>query len=84
MEISEPEVTVSDVSWLKRKILSFTTEMPVRNPVEISIMIPVVFLGPDKGVAVITPWRVFWWQMEERPTMWRVAVNILNGQSRRA
>jgi hypothetical protein len=77
-------VIVTDVSWLKRKILSFTTEMPVRNPVEISIMIPLVFRCPDKWVPVTTPWRVLWLQMGERPTIWRVAVNIFNRQSRTA
>jgi len=71
-------VTVTDLRWLKRKILSLTTEMPVRNPVEISIVIPIVFHGPDKWVPVTTAWRVLWLRIEERPTIWRVAVNILN------
>ena len=84
MRISELEVIVTDVSWLKRKILSFTTEMPVRNPVEISVMKPVVFRCPDKWVPVTRPWRVLWLQMEERCTIWSVAVNILNRQSRTA
>jgi hypothetical protein len=77
-------VTVTDVSWLKCKILSFTTEMPVRNPVEISIMTPVVSRGPDMSVPVTTAWRVLWLQMEERPTIWRVDANKLNRQSRTA
>ena len=29
-------MTVPDVNWLKRKILRFTTKIPVRNSVEIS------------------------------------------------
>ena len=51
-------MTVTDLSWLKRKILSFTTEILLRNPVEISITIPVAFYGPDKWVPVTTPWSV--------------------------
>jgi len=40
-------------------------------------MIPVVFHGFDKWIPVTTQWCVLWLQMEERPTIWRVAVNIL-------
>ena len=33
---------------------------------------------------VITEWRVLRFRMEQRPPVWRVAVNILNKQSLRA
>ena len=38
----------------------------------------------DRWVLVTTAWRVFKLWMEERPAVWRVAVNILNKQSRTA
>ena len=38
----------------------------------------------DRWVPVNTAWRVLRLQMEERPPIWRVAVNILNKQSRTA
>lgn len=64
MQISEVEVFVTDVNWLKRKILSFTTGMPVRNPVEISVMMSVVFLAlisgslsPGHGASSGCRWR---------------------------
>jgi hypothetical protein len=44
-----------------------------------------VFTAPrDQSVAVTTAWRVLRLRMEERPAIWRVAVNILNKQSRKA
>jgi hypothetical protein len=38
----------------------------------------------DKWVTVTTAWRIFRLQMEEWPPIWRVAMNILNKQSRTA
>ena len=38
----------------------------------------------DKRVPVTTAWRVIRLRMKERPTIWRVAANILNQQSRTA
>jgi len=38
----------------------------------------------DKWVPVTTVWRVLNLRMEERPPIWRVAINILNKQSRTA
>ena len=36
----------------------------------------------DKWVPVITAWRVHRLRKEEQPAVWRVAVNILNNESR--
>jgi hypothetical protein len=57
VRISEVVVTVTstDVSQLKRKNMSFTTEIPVRNPVEISIVIPVVCRGHDSTSGSLSP-----------------------------
>ena len=38
----------------------------------------------DKWVPVTTAWRVLRLRMEERPTRWTAAANILNKQSRAA
>jgi hypothetical protein len=38
----------------------------------------------DKWVLVTTAWRVLRSRMEKRPQLWKVAVNILNEQSRTA
>jgi hypothetical protein len=38
----------------------------------------------DKSVPVTTAWPVLRLQMEERPPIWRVAVNVLNKQSQTA
>jgi hypothetical protein len=41
-------------------------------------------LGEEYRVPVTTTWRVIGLRVEERPPIWRVAVNILNKQSRTA
>ena len=45
---------------------------------------PCVTQSRDKWVRVVTAWRDLRLQTEERPPIWRVAVNILNRQSRTA
>jgi hypothetical protein len=41
-------------------------------------------MSPAMWVPVTTAWRVLKLQMEERPPIWRVAVNKLNKQPRTA
>jgi len=43
-----------------------------------------VMWARNKWGSVITTWRVLRLRMEERPSVWRVAANILNKQSRTA
>jgi len=63
------------------------------HPSHIIIIIIIIIIGGgggggggpcDKRVPVITAWRVLRLRMEERPSIWRVAANILNKQSRTA
>jgi len=46
------------------------------------IFLQIGFFLRDKWVPVTTAWRVHRLRMEERPPIWRVAVNTLNKQSR--
>ena len=48
------------------------------------IIIVVVFTSMHMWVPVTTAWRVLGLRMEERPPIWRVAVNKLNKQPRTA
>jgi hypothetical protein len=60
---------------------------PVHTPasyvlkIHLNIILPFI-TGPSKYVCVTTARFVLLLRMEERPTIWRVAANILNKQSR--
>jgi hypothetical protein len=48
------------------------------------VFILITFLSCDKWVLVTTTWRILRLQVEERPPVWRVAVNILHKHSQTA
>jgi hypothetical protein len=52
------------------------------HPNNIGSGVQIMKLLIDKWVPVTTAWRVLRLQMPERPSIWRVAANILNKQSR--
>ena len=56
----------------------------VHNFLSILIYFLYMFRARDKWVPVTTALRVLRLRMEERPSIWRVAANILNKQSQTA
>jgi hypothetical protein len=59
----------------------------VHAELQIALLVVAVFggaVGVYKCVPVTTAWRVVRLRMEKHPAVWRVAVNILNNESRTA